>query len=93
MKKVDIIKDESYMVLSGLAFRFLVKNNQYFIEVINLKNLSQSSIFIIRDMSSILFCRSNMSEANKYKSIAIVERNKKDLVEGCKLWVSTQKRE
>ena len=23
MKKVDIIKDESYMVLSGLAFRFL----------------------------------------------------------------------
>lgn len=90
-KKIEEVKNNSYMMIYSLAFQFFMKDGIYYIKVTNLKNLKQISIFRVIGYKSILFCSSNMSEANKYKSIAIVERNKRELIEGCKEWVNTQK--
>lgn len=88
MSKLDVILDNSYMVLSQLAFVFRKGN---YIDVYNVKDIKQITTFRIRDAESILLCESNMSEANKYKSMAIIERNKKFLIGGYSQWVNTQR--
>lgn len=84
MKKVERIMDDAYMVLSNLAFLFKPGN---VIEVFNTKNITQKAVYRIRDSESVLLCDCNMSEANKYKSMAIMERNKKFLIEGYSEWL------
>ena len=93
MARVDLIKNSAFMVLGGLAFVFDKTNSTPTILVYNLKNISQYTKFVIMDDGRILFTDSNMSEANKWKSIALVERNKSTLIEGYKEWVSIQRGE
>jgi hypothetical protein len=92
MNAVDAVKNESYMILAGLAFQFFTENSCAFIRVVNLSNIKQTTILKIVDSSIIHLCDSTMSEANMYKSLAIAERNKSFLIEGYRQWVSTQRK-
>lgn len=93
MTKIDKVKNSAYMVLNDFAFCFDRNDDgSKFITVYNLKNVGQCSLFIIgKDL--IRLKSSNMSEANKYKSLFIIERNKEGLRRGYAEWESTQKSE
>lgn len=91
MTKVDKIKNSAYMVLANMAIVFEKTSTLNKLNVINLKNTEQITSFRIVDASTILLISSNMSEANKYKSMLIVERNKSSLIGGYASWVNTQK--
>ena len=91
MKKVDNIKNSAYMVLSDLAFIFAKDEGMRRLIVYNVKNISQMAIFNIMNDGRFLLNSSDLSETNTYKAIALIERNKMDLIEGYKLWESTQK--
>ena len=83
-----------YMMLCGLSFKFCKdSNNVYYLNVSLEKRPDLRTIFNVRKDGSFLLKSSTMSAENKYKSIAIVERNKNSLFEGMKRWVSTQKSE
>ena len=89
MNKLDSIKDKAYMVLCNLAFLFYKRDNVKIVSVYNLKNLRQKAEFNIIE-NRMLLRDSSMSEANTYKAMAILERNKDFLLEGYKKWESTQ---
>ena len=94
MSRVDKIKDDAYMCLSDIAFCFNKDiNNQYQIIAYNINNVNQTTVFNIRPDFSFQLRDSSMSETNKYKSLAIIERNKTELIRGLKQWVNTQKKE
>lgn len=91
MKSVEKIKDRAYMVLSDLAFCFDINEYNKIIKIYNLKNIKQVTLLLVRNDGSFLLRNSNMSEANKYKGLAIAERNKEELMEGLRQWESILK--
>lgn len=91
MTRLDVIKKAAYMVISDLSYCFEKQNNIRYIRVYNNKNLNQTTLFLVRPDGSCLIQGSNMSEANKYKCMALLERNKAELVRGYIMWENTQK--
>lgn len=91
MTKLDKVKNSAYMVISDLSYCFEKHNNIRYIRVYNNKDLKQTTLFLVRPDGSCLMQGSNMSEANKYKCLALLERNKAELLRGYIAWESTQK--
>lgn len=90
MNKLDSLKDRAYMVLCNLAFLFCKRNNVRKVSVYNIKNPNQKAEFNIIE-NRMLLSDSSMSDANTYKAMAILERNKDFILEGYKKWESIQK--
>lgn len=90
MTKKEKIEKAAYMILQDIAFLYANStDNKPILVAVNLKNIAQKVTFQLRG-NDLLFCESNMSKENTYKTMLIVERNKIRLSEGMRKWGSTQ---
>lgn len=87
--KIETLKSRAYMILSNLAFVF---DDLGTIKVYSVKNARQIATYRIIDKNTIRFINSNTSEVNRWKSMALIERNKAELIKGYTTWENIQKR-
>lgn len=87
--RIEELKNRSYMVLSNLAFVF---DSLGTINVYSVKSARQIATYKIIDKNTIRLINSNTSEVNRWKSMALIERNKEELIEGYTKWASMQKK-
>ncbi len=90
MNKTEHIKESAYMIVSDMAFLFSINEGMPIVTVINLKNTKTMAHFRAVN-NQLLLSSSNLSEANKYKVMLLVERNKEFLLGGLMQWANTQK--
>lgn len=76
MTKREQIEEEAIIIVDGIAFRIECLNNKWYVVCHNMGNISKMLYLNLLQDGRMYndFC--NMSEANMYKSMLWIERNK-----------------
>lgn len=81
----EILEDNAFMVLWGFAFCF----EKDLLKVYNLNRPEEFATYRY-GKDRFFYKESNLNEADTYKVLAIVERNKEELLKGYNEWESIQ---
>ncbi len=82
MTKFEKIQENAFMIIGGFAFllRVNTENEQKYIEVVNLRNLTQTMICNVYNGKDIRLADTNFSNENMYKVLLYIERNKNEIL-------------
>ena len=95
MSKAEEIKQKAVMILNDIAFGFSTVDGHPRLVAVNLKNIKQTATFLPREKErkkDFQLVNSALSEANTYKTMIIVEKNKAYLLEELNKWENTQRK-